>query len=67
VTRLNALSKAFGDSLASTSRAIATYRLWRSASVSLGFAAFFAICLVLIPVHVVYAADIRMRGVWTNT
>ena len=40
VTRLNALSKALGDSLASTSRAIARNRLWRSASVSLVF--FFA-------------------------
>lgn len=37
MTRLNALSNALGDSLASTSRAISTNRLWRSASVSRGF------------------------------
>jgi len=34
---LNARSKSFGSGDASTSRAIATNRLWRSASVSLGF------------------------------
>ena len=66
MTCLNARSKAFGDSLASTSRAISTNRLWRSISVSLGLAGFFFMVTLLsqffVPSRIVFAYPANIKA-----